>query len=665
MSDSKIASLGKEVLFDSLEKHKARPSVPGVDWAQGNWYNLQSVIDQMVTLQEDARVRSGKGKAIVCAVLGASLAAAVEDRDCHLTAESQIIESLQNLVQFLLGQVVGLKAQLESEKNQVKHLQIALKEQLLAGTIHEEIPPRSEIGYPFKDLQAAKERVEKLELPSLRPLVKTEYIYDDEQDQFPQVTTKEVTYTATELAKLKKEFGRTPKESETEYVWRVSLSGGDQIMLSEKEAEGYWRPGVFLTTGDYCAPWSLTQRAAYWAGGLNPLERGDPLTIRGTVDQLVESVQKAACLQMMYDQKLEPTQESSMMMSVDPERMTPLIRGLPDSLKPIGIQLQGKIQAMPQGESVGAALGGFMPDQHLQPPDKKMWTWGEVAQELINYGHKYGPVNPPATKMDTRGLRRAEVKIVPHSGSDKRTRLAKTLRGRDIPNKHGSPWSTVCTAPWSGPELSKLQAKFSCKPGETETEYLWRVSLTGEDRILLSDDEARNYWGPGVFLSAGSAGDQSITSRVAYWAGGADPRERGEPVTIQVKGLSELTEGVQKPTCVQAMYDRGQQGIPMTALVDPRHLRPFIRDLLDVLKIHVQSLTLRERILGVIECNQQNPQKLPTHVTTWEESADDIRKLVKLLEGKARDQREVPAFSQEEKRDPFAALREELEGLKN
>ena len=64
---------------------------------------------------------------------------------------------------------------------------------------------------------------------SLRPLVKTEYIYDDEQDQSPQVTTKEVHYTAVELAKLNKEFGRTPKESETEYVWRVSLSGGTRF----------------------------------------------------------------------------------------------------------------------------------------------------------------------------------------------------------------------------------------------------------------------------------------------------------------------------------------------------------------------------------------------------------------------------------------------------
>jgi len=55
--------------------------------------------------------------------------------------------------------------------------------------------------------------------------------------------------------------------------------GGDGILLSEREAEGYWGPGVFLTTGDRRAPWSQTQRAVYWAGGLNLLERGDPLAI--------------------------------------------------------------------------------------------------------------------------------------------------------------------------------------------------------------------------------------------------------------------------------------------------------------------------------------------------------------------------------------------------
>ncbi|XP_075014577.1 uncharacterized protein LOC142086018 [Calonectris borealis] len=441
MSDTKTVPSGREVLFEFLEKHNARPSVPGMDWAQGNWYNLQSVVDRTSALQKDARVRSGRGKAIVCAVLGASLAAAVEARERCRTEESLIIESLQNLVRSLQGQVVELKEQLEGERVQVKYLQIALKEQLLLGTAHEEIPPRSETGYPFNDLQAAREKVEKSEPPSLRPLVKTEYIYDDEEDQFPQVTTKEVPYNAPELAKLRKDFGRTPRESETEYVWRVSLSGGNQILLSEKEAEGYWGPGVFITTGNYRAPWSLTQRAAYWAGGLNPLERGDPLAITGIVDQLVESVHKAACLQMMYDRKLEPRQESPMMMPVDPERMTPLMRGLPDSLKPMGIQLQGKIQAIPQGERVAAAVEGLTPDRHCRSPHRKMWTWGEVAQELINDGRKYGPVNLPATKTDSRGLRRTGVKMVPRPEGDGKTPLSKPPGGRDIPNKRSSLWA--------------------------------------------------------------------------------------------------------------------------------------------------------------------------------------------------------------------------------
>ncbi|XP_074880385.1 uncharacterized protein LOC142029430 [Buteo buteo] len=427
MSDGKIARAEQKVLFDFLEKYKARPSVPGVDWARENWYNLQSVVDRVVALQQVSGVRSGKGKAVVCAVLGASLAAAVEARDRRLAAESQLTESLQNLARSLQGQVAELKEQLETEKNEVKHLQTALKERLLADAVHEEFPPKSEISYPLCDLQAAKERVEKLEPPSSQPLVKTGYIYDHEQDQFPQVTTKEVPYTATELAKLKKEFSQTPKESETEYVWRVSLSEGDHVPLSEKEAEGYWGPGVFLTTGNHRAPWSLTQRAAYWVGGLNPLERGDPLMITGTVAQLVESVQKAACLQMMYDRKLDPGQESLMMMLVDPERMTPLIWGLPDSLKPVGIQLQGRIQAMPQGQRVTAALERLTPHGHRRPPGRKMWTWGEVAQELINYRCNYVPVNLPATKTDSRGLRQTEVKAVLRPGSDKRTPLTKWL----------------------------------------------------------------------------------------------------------------------------------------------------------------------------------------------------------------------------------------------
>ena len=185
-----------------------------------------------------------------------------------------------------------------------------------------------------------------------------------------------------------------------------------------------------------------------------------------------------------------------------------------------------------------------------------------------------------------------------------------------------NPRTATHSTPYSGLELGDLQTRFSGKPGETETEYLWRVSLTGGGRILLSKDEATGFWGPGVFLSDGPDGDQSITSRVAYWAGDIDPRERGEPVAIVIKGLSDLAEGVQKAACIQAMYERGRQSPPMAAPVDSVHLRLLIKGLLDALKIYVQSL--KEEIQGAIDRNKQNTRSPPEHVLTWVEILHNV-----------------------------------------
>jgi len=41
--------------------------------------------------------------------------------------------------------------------------------------------------------------------------------------------------------------------------------------------------------------------------------------------------------------------------------------------------------------------------------------------------------------------------------------------------------TTVRTTPWSPAELAKFQEKYSRRPGESETEYVCRVSLTGGD----------------------------------------------------------------------------------------------------------------------------------------------------------------------------------------
>lgn len=33
-------------------------------------------------------------------------------------------------------------------------------------------------------------------------------------------------------------------------VWGISLTGGDQVLLSEDEAQGYYGPGIYFTTND-------------------------------------------------------------------------------------------------------------------------------------------------------------------------------------------------------------------------------------------------------------------------------------------------------------------------------------------------------------------------------------------------------------------------------
>ncbi|XP_072216512.1 uncharacterized protein [Excalfactoria chinensis] len=454
MSESIATMKSENVLFDLLEKHGARPSLSGVDWARQNWHNLQSVSDRICVLQHGARTQSGKGKSFICAVLGAALKAAVEFRDEKHSVETQTIQALQEsvkvmeeLVKTLQYQILNLEEQLQREKHNSVLLQTAFKELLTykntSNAVVHNLP--QEKTFPQKELQGMRGGLDKLEdsPTQLRPLIKTEYAFDNGEDLDPKMNVKEIPFSVTELAKLKKDFSRSPKESETEYVWRVSLTGGDQIMLTEKE--GYWGPGVLLITGNNRAPWSLTQRAAYWAGGLNPLERGDPLAITGTANQLVESVQKAACLQMMYDRKLQPHHESPMMMPVDPERMTPLIRGLPESLKPIGIQLQGKIQAMPQGERTWAALEGTVTSNHLQS-GYKVWTWGEVAQELINYERKYGPVISNTSKFDPREVRLAAVSLAPGPPSPNlsetgRVSLPVRTGRRNIGHKRNRLWT--------------------------------------------------------------------------------------------------------------------------------------------------------------------------------------------------------------------------------
>ncbi|XP_010560005.1 PREDICTED: uncharacterized protein LOC104828198 [Haliaeetus leucocephalus] len=380
-------------VLEKLIAYKAHPSPQGVAWARNHWHDPKAIVGRIEKLAKESRFRPGKGKAVVCAVLGAALAAAQEDRQETMRAEQadkEKIQSLQDLVKVL-------QEQLTAERNTTQRLHAALsdaldRERILRAEADERSDPNLDLQglevvqvkqqkslYPNQELECTRKVFypEDEEI-AMRPLIKTETIDNGQIGGAPHVTIKTIPYSATELSKIQEKYIQLAKETKTEYVWRVSLTGGDRILLSEDEAQGYWGPGVFLTTDDPREPWSLTQRAAYWAGGIDQMERGEPTRIdTPSINQLTESLQKTACLQLMHDRRLVPQQPSPMLLNANPDRMTPLIRGLPDSLKLYAVQLQDRLRdaIAPRGgrRNAGGAL-----------------TWGEVAQELINYGRRMG-----------------------------------------------------------------------------------------------------------------------------------------------------------------------------------------------------------------------------------------------------------------------------------
>lgn len=101
----------------------------------------------------------------------------------------------------------------------------------------------------------------------------------------------------------------------------------------------------------------------------------------------------------------------------------------------------------------------------------------------------------------------------------------------------------------------------------------------GEDDILLDGTESYGFWGAGIFLHHGlqpSSEPHSITSRVAYWAGRMNNTESGESVSIPMPSSDDVTMAVTKAACIQAMHDRANRNIPISAEVDPERMRPLI-----------------------------------------------------------------------------------------
>lgn len=108
----------------------------------------------------------------------------------------------------------------------------------------------------------------------------------------------------------------------------------------------------------------------------------------------------------------------------------------------------------------------------------------------------------------------------------------------------------------------------------------------------------------------------TITWRVAYWVGGIDPWDRGEPTAIPIRSLSDP-----KAACLQATNDRvAHDNYPTTAPVDPQAIKPLRGGAPAIIKPYL--IAKRDEIEQNIEHNTQegeDSQLCLWPIPTWAE----------------------------------------------
>lgn len=62
-----------------LQKHDCAPSLAGKEWAQKFWKDEEKVVEHIEQCQAVQKLRAGKGKGVICAVLGACLSCAQQE----------------------------------------------------------------------------------------------------------------------------------------------------------------------------------------------------------------------------------------------------------------------------------------------------------------------------------------------------------------------------------------------------------------------------------------------------------------------------------------------------------------------------------------------------------------------------------------------------------
>lgn len=97
---------------------------------------------------------------------------------------------------------------------------------------------------------------------------------------------------------------------------------------------------------------------------------------------------------------------------------------------------------------------------------------------------------------------------------------------------------------------------------------------------MLDSKEANGYWSPGIFLNAISDSPEdshSLTSRAAFWAGGINVLERGEPLLIPSRSINEFSTAFTKAACIQAMHQHDSTDAPISTPVTPAMLKLLIK----------------------------------------------------------------------------------------
>lgn len=85
------------------------------------------------------------------------------------------------------------------------------------------------------------------------------------------------------------------------------------------------------------------------------------------------------------------------------------------------------------------------------------------------------------------------------------------------------------------------------------------------------------FWVQGIFYLRPEPPDKlhSITSRTAYWAGGINILKRGEPASVPMQSVNDISAAVKKATWVRALHGCAERDILISAERDM--LRPLER----------------------------------------------------------------------------------------